>query len=273
MHLRSIQLCFAVLLAISLPTARALAESPPAVSLSYHLWEGGMHALSFETHLKRVGSSYRANYTARTEGLVGWLYPYKLKARSEGISGEDGLRPLRFQSTTRKPGKTRRREITYSTDGSLEVRLEPPRRSAKREEVPEALMLGTLDPASAVFALVEAFTKRGRCEGNIPVFDGKRRYNLVVSPAGQGALNPSRYGMYSGPATLCRVAVEPIAGFRKKKKKSKSRIPSEIKVWMAPVTEHRQAVPVRLEGKTKLGHIVLHLVAAEIESSVEQAKR
>ncbi len=274
MRTRTGYLLLGILLSAILPAATVSAEAPRSISLSYHLWEGGLHAFSFETRLNRGDNTYSVNLSARTEGLVELLYPFKLKARTDGIADEYGLRPTHYRSTSKKRGKKRRQDITYLNDGSLDVRIEPEKDAKRLAEMPETLTFGTLDPASAVFSIIEAFTHVGRCEGSIPVYDGRRRYNLVVTQVGERTLRPSSYGMYSGPATVCRVAVEPLAGFKKKKKKRSNRaFPSTVKVWMAPVAEGEVAVPVRLEGKTGMGRMVLHLVEAQQQNRIERAAR
>lgn len=267
-------LLLGILLSAVLPAATGAAETPGRVSLSYHLWEGGLHAFSFETRLDRGDDTYSVKLAARTEGLVKLLYPFKLSARTDGIADEDGLRPTHYRSTSKKRGKKRRQDITYLNDGSLEVRVEPQKDARREREMPEMLKTGTLDPASAVFSIIEAFTRVGRCQGSIPVYDGRRRYDLVVTELGARDLQPSSYGIYSGPATVCQVAVEPLAGFKKKNKKRSDRaIPSTVRVWMAPVAEGEVAVPVRLEGRTDMGRMVLHLVESQQQDRVERAAR
>jgi hypothetical protein len=106
MSIRTGYLFLVAFLAVALPAAPpaagASAEAPRTVSLSYNLWEGGLHAFSFETRLNRGDSTYSVNLAARTEGLVKLLYPFKLKARTDGIADEDGLRPTHYRSTSKK---------------------------------------------------------------------------------------------------------------------------------------------------------------------------
>jgi hypothetical protein len=235
MSIRTGYLFLVVFLAAAPPAAGASAEAPRTVSLSYHLWEGG---------------------------------------RTDGIADEDGLRPTHYRSTSKKRGKKRRQDITYLEDGSLEVRVSPKKDAKRQLEMPETLKSGTLDPASAVFSIIAAFAQLGRCDGSLPVYDGRRRYDLVVTQVGARDLQPSSYGMYSGPAIVCQVAVEPLAGFKKKKKKRSDRaFPSTVKVWLAPVAEGELAVPVRLEGRTGMGRMVLHLVDAQQQTRIERAAR
>jgi hypothetical protein len=222
--------------------------------------------------MNRGAGAYSVKFSAQTRGFAWLVHPFSLKARTDGVADEDGLRPLHYRSTSEKRGKTRRQEITYREDGSLDVRREPKKAGKRKSRVPEDLTSGTLDPASALLSVIEAFARVGRCEGSIPVYDGRRRYDLLVTPAGSRDLKAKGYGMYSGPATVCRIAVEQLAGF-KKKKRGKNRFPSVIDVWLAPAVGNDLAVPVRLEGKTDRGQMILHLVEARLREPVERAAR
>jgi hypothetical protein len=271
--LRIGQLLLAAVLAAALPIRTGSAEVPESLSLSYDMWEGGLHALSLETRMNRGKSAYSVKFSVRTRGLAWLVHPFSLKAQTDGVADEHGLRPLHYRSTSEKRGKTRRQDITYLDDGSLDVRREPKKNGKRKSRVPEDLTLGTLDPASALLSIIEAFARVGRCEGSIPVYDGKHRYDLLVTQGGSRNLRSKGYGMYSGPATVCRIAVEQLAGFKTKKQHRKGRFPSAIDVWLAPLAGGTLAVPVRLEGKTDRGKMILHLVEARHREPVERAAR
>lgn len=264
-------LLLAAVLTAALPIKTGSAEAPRSLLLAYDMWEGGLHALSLKTRMKRGENAYSVKLSVETRGLAWLVHPFSLKAQTDGVADEQGLRPLHYKSTSKKRGKTRRQEITYHEDGSLDILREPNKASKRKNRVPEDLTFGTLDPASALLSIIEAFTRVGRCEGSIPVYDGRRRYDLLVTQTGSRDLKSKGYGMYSGPATVCRIAVEQLAGF-KKKKRGKNRIPSVIDVWLAPVAGDL-AVPVRLEGKTDRGQMILHLVEARHRDLVESAAR
>ncbi len=251
--------------------AATAAESPRSFSLTYDLWQGGFNALVLETEITHNGTGYSAEFEARTSGLVGFFYPYSIEARSSGLASDPLLEPQIFRTDSVKSGQKRRQEIVYRDDGSLDVRHDPPREFKKRERVPKALMLGTVDPISAVYSVLATIERLGRCETSVPVFDGRRRYNIRVSQGGQADLAPSKYGIYSGPTTLCHVSVQRLAGF--KTKKSARHLPVTLDVWLAPVIEGGPAVPVRMEGVNSLGHVVVHLAATRSEKSTRQAAR
>lgn len=249
-----------LILLCSGPTAAS--QDSEKFTLSYHLWEGGFHALSFQTRVDRENGAYGIDFSAQTEGLLHWLYPYTMVARAEGVETDDILNPRQFSTFSKSPRKERNRSLTYKTDGTIEVQEDPPKDRSKTAPTPSEIA-GALDPASAALSILQGFVRRGSCQGSVPVYDGKRRFNLNVTQVGDRRIAANSYSMYSGRATVCQVTIEPLQGFEKKRKKE-SRFLDNLRVWMAPLDPGRRAIPVRLEGKTKLGYLVLHLVAAEL---------
>ncbi len=242
----------------------AAAAASERLVLSYELWKGGFHALDLEAGLSQGSQDYSVDFVARTRGFIGWLYPYLLEGEADGTLGGASLRPNRFATLARSRDDESRRAISYLDNGSLRTWSDPPGTAEEDEEaVPTTMRQDTLDPASAIVAVIDAVTRNGRCDGAYPVYDGARRYDLNVSLVGPSPLAPSRYSTYSGPATLCRVAVDKLSGFRDKP--TKGGMPAVIKVWLASVADTRPAVPVRLEGESDLGSLVIHLVNAKVE--------
>lgn len=260
------------LLLTSLLAAGARAEVPARFWLSYEVWTGGLNSLRLEARLARSEDSYRVDFAARTKGLIGWLFPYSLTLKTSGLIEAAGLKPQRFHSASRERGKERKREIFYPKEGVPTVKVDGRIRTRSRKAVPEPLILGSLDPASAFFSIIETFARTQRCDGVFQVFDGKRRYDLRVTELGRRTLRPSRYAMYSGSATVCQVAIVKRAGFRKRAWKVVG-FPSNFEIWLAPLENGTPAIPVRLEWHNDLGALVAHLVAARVDNPAEEATR
>jgi hypothetical protein len=258
---RVVAVCFFWILASGLSGAAAANER---LILSYEVWKGGFHALDLEADLARANGDYIIRFAAHTRGFIGWIYPYLLKGEAGGKLADKGPQPNRFATLARSRSDEKRRAISYPGDGSLVTWSDPPR-SAEDDEVsvPTSMRLNTLDPASAILSVVDTVTRAGKCDGDYPVYDGRRRFDLTVSLIGPEPLAPSRYSSYSGPATLCRVVVNKLAGFRNRG--GEGGLPAIINVWLASVTGFEPMVPVRLEGESALGNMLIHLVGTKME--------
>ena len=117
---------------------------------------------------------------------------------------------------------------------------------------------GTLDPLSVIAGLSELLRKGGACEGSFAVFDGRKRYDLTVSDAGEAELEPTDYSIYSGPARGCRIDYQMLGGHRMERNKYAETARERI-VWVARPTADAPLIPVRLEIETAYGTLMGHL--------------
>lgn len=248
--------------AVLISSAPIKAAERPAVGLDYGLYVGGLQALDFDTRLDLTADAYDVRVQVRTDGIIARLFPFVMEARSDGLRDEGDLRPKRY-ATANRWGDNGKRWVTldYPEQAKAEAALpavvaEPPPERDDRQVVPEQARRGTVDPVSAIYGLV--LDSEGGCSGRREIFDGRRRYNLVAEDRGQGTVPSSSYGLYDGPARLCRLKLEQVEGFWTKYD-AKRRYPDTIDVWLAKVAADLPPVPVRLEAETMVGALRVHL--------------
>lgn len=250
--------------------AAAAAENAERISLTYDVWSGGFNSFDLEAQLDRSGDVYGIAVDARTKGFTGWLFPYALRIEARGLSEAAGPRPRQYRSDSRGPDRERRRELLYGAEGIEDYRSDGEADTEALAAMTTEYRRHTLDPASAIHAVIERLAPGRRCAGRVAVFDGRRRYDLTLENLGKRTLPPGEPGLYSGPAALCRVAIERLSGFRNRQA---GRFPTQIDVWSAVIRDGAPALPVRLESHGDLGATVAHLVAARIEGAVREVRR
>jgi len=264
--MRNLLALFSLLVVAGLGHPGGSVAAPPDLALGFEAWKGGLYVMRIDADLRRRPAAYRIAMSAETDGLIGWLFPYRLETRTRGQAGAKGLVPQRFEIAARERGETSERTIVYRGDGSLAVTRRPPDPPGS-DAPPASALRGSVDPASALLALAERFAQGGRCTGRIAVYDGRRRYDLALADLGAETLRKSRYNLYAGPARRCRVTVLRLAGFRSDGSRL-GRMPDRIDVWLAPPLPGVPPLPVRLEGESSFGSLVVHLVAAEARTQV-----
>ena len=205
-------------------------------------------------------SRYRMGLAVTMSGPMARLVPFSMTAESHGTAGDGRVRPARYDSMTRIYEKAQGMRLTYGAGGAVEIAADPPTVEARvaREQ---DLARGTLDPLSAIVALVDEVIRTGECGGSVAVFDGTRRFDLEASPAGTGQVTKIGMSLYEGPATECAVTPVFIHGFRQADIDA-GLYPSSATIWIAPVVAGAPPVPVRVIGRSKLGTLRLDLVEA-----------
>lgn len=250
-----------IVLIAALWPALAQAGDATVLRLRYDAHIGGVRVLSIATEARYDDQAYSLEVAARTVGVVGWVGEWKGGSLTRGRLMGSTLRPSVHRADSSWRGEPRLVELSYGTDGAVSTRVEPPPEKDNREKVPEAMTRGTIDTLTAIVALVRSFAQDGQCAGNWKLYDGRRRFDVAISDAGQAMLEPSSYSAYAGPAKKCRVATRRVAGYWKGQAGQAAE--QSGFVWMASPGEGRPPVPVRAEAELGLGTLVMNLKKVE----------
>jgi hypothetical protein len=165
-----------------------------------------------------------------------------------------------YAATITTRAKSDEVRLTINHGDVKDSRLDPPRdKDPERIPILPAHEHGVLDPMTA--SLLRAppggdLMVPETCQRTLAIFDGRLRYDLKLAYKRVEQVKTDRG--YAGPALVCSVNFTPIAGF----------IPSryaikyiaklkDMEVWLAPIAGTRVLVPIRAEGPSPIGPVVL----------------
>lgn len=237
----------------------ATAETGDGFQLTYALYAGGLRMLTLDFDVALHETAYRTDVRLETAGLIAWLFDWHLQAESEGAWADDALTPRRHRSANVWRGSERWVEIAYAGDVASDVRADPPYGEDARRAVRPGLLPGAIDPMSAITAMILANRSGDLCRPRVAIYDGRRRYDALLTPLGRAELKPSQYAPYDGPADGCLLRFERIAGFKPGKQRLQD---ATADIWLAAIGAGSGMVPVRLELRTPWGDGLAHLVHA-----------
>lgn len=248
----------AALLAATVPLSGAAPLAPPEVALRYRSDWGGLHTADMVLTAQKAPGAYDLRLHIRTRGAVGWLFGLDLVAESGG-RGDESLEPLRYQYHALSPENENLVALRFDPDTGLGHRVTARKRTLpdgqwaadRPDEAPlaAALRTGVFDPLSAFLAFGEE-TRRAVAAGQtgfaVPVFDGRRRFDLAATI---GTATPA------GTIRL-RMTVKPVAGFKKR----------HLDMWQDAAfdveVDTRLWLPVRIVGDVAGPLLVIRAVQA-----------
>lgn len=243
----------------------ALAAKP--VTLTYAGYMAGLPVFSLTTTVTLPAGivpgngGYTISADGETAGNLRMLYPYAASINANGALRNLAAAPKLFRSVSQIMGKQEAVTLTYSAGGKVGINAQPLTRQAQQAAA-QGFANGTMDPASAVVALVATFAKTHQCQGTYKLFDGVRRYDLKLSQAGFVDLNPLPQSYYDGSATECRAEPQLLEGFSQVATQSQF-YPQSARLWLAPAVTGMPAIPVRIEAQNALGLMILDLVQVQ----------
>jgi Protein of unknown function (DUF3108) len=253
------------------------AESAPVqtVDLTYDVYLGGLHIFTFDVDMTLQPDRYRVAAQGGTQGMVGWLYAWQTRLAAEGLDRDGRIEPRRYDVESNWQGNQRTVQLGFAGEGRYDLQQTPPPEPDPDIEgaLPDQLPEGTVDPLSLAIAASRALQQNGRCDQTVPVFDGRRRYDLTLRHIDAATLPPNEYSVYHGPAVRCSFSMKRISGFRKswKTKRQVDAAASAPTIWVAAIREDLPPLPVRYDGAIALGNIVIHLTKAQVRSESDEA--
>lgn len=240
--------------------------------LDYDMYAGGIHAMNASILFDSTSSRYSTIFRAEIQGFLRYLLPWKGSLETKGLilySPEFQYVPQNHTRISLWPDEIKRTEMKYDAQGNLLSSHTYFDEEGKKYDYPDDI--SAADPRNAP-DLVTAATlwmhdaKIGKpCDARIPVFDGKRRFDLVFKPLGNETLTPSRYSSFSGDTYKCAFELDmknerdrQKNQFYKTQEKSK-RKGQPPTIWMGRMKENAPLVPVKMAVYSDYGALILHL--------------
>ncbi len=126
-------------------------------------------------------------------------------------------------------------------------------------------MRGVLDPLSAIL-VVANYSNPNPCDRRLPIFDGRERFDLLLTYKGQTKVSEQQPSGQPAIAHVCRVKYRPIAGHKPDAENSYLATTDAIEVSLRPVPSANILVPYQITIPTIIGYVTIVSKRVEIES-------
>ena len=174
---------------------------------------------------------------------------------THGVIADDRMVPSYFTSRISDDEGSSELRMTFEDGAVKDVIGQVPPTQPDRIAVTEADRRGVSDPLTAMLIPAQAggnALASGNCDRVLPIFDGRRRYNLALSFK---RLDKVRFARgFSGPSLVCGVILQPIAGYRADSMLVKYVAGRrDLELWFAPIVGTSFIAPIRVMLPTLLG--------------------
>jgi hypothetical protein len=210
---------------------------------------------------------YTASATGKASGVLSMLVNGEGSVKTNGAVAAGVLAPAQFISKIVDDDGDTELQMTFA-DGMAQARtISGPPPQPRRLPVTDEERRGVSDPLSAVLVPLQPgteFQTAENCSRTLRIFDGRRRYDLVLS-FGRTDKFKSERG-YSGPVLVCAVVLHPIAGYKPDSMLVKYVANRrDMELWFAPVAGTRVMAPILVAMPTLIG--TLKIDASQFETA------
>ena len=237
--------------------ARADGSTPATAEpfrLEYRVDFGNLRVIEAEVRFDVDSNRYEITGSGMALGPLAWYSEWRGETRTVGRIDGNRLLPTLHQNSGSWRGENRSAMLKYLGLADISVSTEPPPDPIRVTAVPPETIPGTVDPLSAILQLLSQVAETGSCQGQAEVFDGRRRYDLLVSDRGTATLPADRPWDFRGLGRLCALKSARIGGFWRDRE-GRADENAERVVWLAPLQQGLW-VPVRMEFPAPIGSII-----------------
>jgi hypothetical protein len=260
----------AVIAGASAAAQAQVTDSPGQLKATYAVEFGGMSIGTFD-FASRLGPTGVYNLDAKGElSLLFGAIKWSGEATSAGHTAGERTRPSKFEfgfRGTRQNGAT---QLAFAGDTVTAVTHDPPRElSPYAVPVLPAHLKGVLDPMSASLALTKG-TTGNPCSRRLAIYDGKERFDLILSPKGTTEIKERRPSGQPATAYVCRVKYVPISGHKPKDTEKFVQRAETIDLVLRPIPSVGIFVPHTVIVPTSLGTIRIVAKSVAITTTQQQ---
>ena len=232
-----------------------LAVRASTVDAVYQISWLGAHIGDFSIKSSITTRQYSLQATADLSVFFG-TFTWQGVTSSSGLMTANGPVPQNYSFRYATNDRRESIELKFQKRMVQDILINPPQfPGARRVPITAANLQNVVDPLSAIVLLSQARLNRGgeACNKRLPIFDGKIRFDLVLSPKGTRTVGNA--GKLHGTAYVCSVHYVPIAGHKMGKNGENDYATGNtgIEVWLVPVPEAGLIVPYYIHVPTPAG--------------------
>ena len=196
----------------------------------------------------------------KTAGFLNTFFEYQGELSSWSIKNREAWKPHKFSTNGFFKNKNRFSELSWDKDNSVSYKINPVLDLKEVYDVDQSSLKNVMDPLTSIINVIENIKTTKTCDQSFKIFDGRRRYDLIIKTLGKENLVNDRPKSFSGNVTICGVKMIPIGGHRLKSKwKPKQDKFSDFKIYFGKISSGL-LFPVRMNLERWFGTVVVRLI-------------
>ena len=243
------------LLLLAASTSPAAAQTK--LDVAYAVYLAGLPVGRATVTVDVSENGFAAWGSAKTSGFIRLISKGEGSANVRTTTQGNRITASNFSGRLVTSRREQKLELGVVNGCAKEVSVEPERLfSEDRVPITKEAKTNVVDPLSAMLALIPGkgdMLAPESCNRTVPIFDGRYRFNLVLSYV-RTEQAPAAAEGYQGQAIVCRARYVPVAGHHADGEQVKQMSANrEMFVWLAPISGTRVLAPIKASIASPIG--------------------
>lgn len=222
--------------------------------VGYGAYYLGLKLMETEFEVSFDDAGYDARSMYRTGGVIAWVKKDEIRSSVHGEVDGDTLAPRFFEHyDVLQRGRTV--QMAFAPD-DIAVTATPPYSTLGDPPATQEHRRGAFDLISGIMQISMNIGDDPAypCGRDVPIFNGKERYDLRMAHAGAVEAETDAY---RGPAIACYVYYMPVAGFDADDMPKEKHLNTPLTVWFTDSAETGFHIPIRFSYPVGIGTLVI----------------
>jgi hypothetical protein len=238
---------------------------PANVRAVYDINFNGFNVGAFEFKSQSEDESYSLTGSAQLSLLLG-AFTWIGETRAFGLIANHTPKPAAFAFDFKANSKVGSTKMDFADGVVADIKHVPiPVPKPGTVPVRQQHLKNVLDPLSAIMVVARA-SNPNPCDRRLPIFDGKERFDLVLSYKGQTKVTEQQPSGQPAIAHVCKVKYQPIAGHKVDTENSFMATTDDIEVSLRPVPSANVLIPYQITIPTLVGYATLVAKRVQIDT-------
>jgi len=170
---------------------------------------GPFNAATAEFEYDLSAASYAVRSVIRTNGTFDTIYPFQAQYETGGKIIGEKMRPANYKYESKSRFSKRSKQTFFDASGLPLYSISTKNGKSKRKDVRKKIAENDSTDLQTVLGLiVQRYYNVRFCAARLPVFDGKRRYDVIVEDEGKENLEAVAHSPYAGNAVKCSIYID-----------------------------------------------------------------
>lgn len=252
--------------ATATPAAASDRDWPSRIAATYKVIFNGFDIGRFAFEAEFRSGRYTLASSAQLSALLG-AFKWQGDTRVSGTLAKSTAAPREYAFDFQSNAKSGAVKMSFRDGDVTAIAAQPPTPPSEDIVPLERRHLNdVLDPLSAVIALTRP-ANGAPCSQRLQIFDGKQRFDLVLSPRGERQISEKRPSGLPGLVHVCDMRYVPLAGYKRGSQTEELQQTMKIEVALRPVPSANLYIPHQIAIPVPVGTAVLTIDKIDILTS------
>ena len=153
-------------------------------------------------------NTYQVKSSIQTNGFFDSIYPFKADYHTSGRIINEKMITDEYSYTSKSRFNTRGKQVIYNDKGEPQYQIASKNgKDKKRNFTPSPQPADTFDLQTVLAKLAKQYNDVGFCDSQMSVYDGKRRFDVILKDEGKEALPQNEHLSLKGDAAKCSLHI------------------------------------------------------------------